>query len=159
LLLLLGVVGAATLLTFDVPQAQPLLVDLVMKVLDIDDATRAADLRKSFPYGLIQSIILMVVMYLMLILYHRTATIQRLYKYMAVLEAKIRDAMNLAGTTQSFTRESSFYAAHKPLLSKFVAAAYLGMLGLLLLSFLGHRVLSDYRAGELWVVAADVALA
>lgn len=158
-LLLLGVVGAATLLTFNVPQAQPLLVDLVMKVLGITDTTRAAELRASFPYGLIQSILLMVVMYLMLILYHRTATIQRFYKYMALLEGDIRDALALAGTTTSFTRESSFYEAHKPLLGRFVAAAYIGMLGLLLLSFLGLRIVGDLSTGNLWVAAVDVLLA
>jgi hypothetical protein len=115
-LLLLGVVGAATLLTSNVPQAQPLLVDLVMKLLGITEATRAAELRSSFPYWLIQSILQMKVMYLMLILYQRTVTIQRLYKYMALLEDEIREALTLASTTKSFTREGSFYEAHKPVL-------------------------------------------
>ena len=127
-LFLLGVVGVATLLTFNVPQAQPLLADLVMKVLDIADTNRAAELRSSFPYGLIQSILLMVVMYLMLILYHRTVTIQRFYKYLALLENEIRDALALTDTATSFTRESSFYQTHKPVLGPFVAVAYVGML-------------------------------
>jgi len=158
-LLLLGVVGAATLLTFNVPQAQPLLVDLVMKVLGITDTNRAAELRTSFPYGLIQSILLMVVMYLMLILYHRTATIQRFYKYMSLLENEIRDSLALPSTAASFTRESSFYQAHKPVLGRFVAASYIGMLGLLLVSFLGLRIVGDITTGNMWVAVVDVVLA
>ena len=158
-LLLLGVVGAATLLTFNVPQAQPLLVDVVMKILGITDTNRAAELRASFPYGVIQSILLMVVMYLMLILYHRTATIQRFYKYMALLENEIRDALALTSTAASFTRESSFYQAHRPVLGRFVAASYIGMLGLLLASFLGFRIAGDVTNGNMWVAAVDLVLA
>jgi hypothetical protein len=158
-LLLLGVVGVATLLTFNVPQAQPLLADLVMKALDISDTNRATELRSSFPYGLIQSILLMVVMYLMLLLYHRTATIQRFYKYLALLENDIRDALAMTGTPTSFTRESSFYQMHKPVLGRFVAVSYAGMLGLLLVSFLGFRIVGDVSTGNLWVATVDIMLA
>jgi hypothetical protein len=158
-LLLLGVVGAATLLTFNVPQAQPLLVDLVMKVLGVTDANRATELRASFPYGLIQSILLMVVLYLMLILYHRTATIQRFYRYLAALENELREVLALTGNAASFTRESSFYQAHKPVLGRFVAASYIGMLGLLLVAFLGLRIVGDFTSGNVWIAAVDVLLA
>src|SRR5262245_65882553 len=68
-LILLAVVGVASLLTFNVSQAQPLLADLISKTVGVEDATRRAELRTSFPYGLIQSILLMVVLYLTLLLY------------------------------------------------------------------------------------------
>ncbi len=158
-LLLLAVVGAATLLTFNVPQAQPLLADLITKVLGITDTKRAAELRNSFPYGLLQSILLMVVLYLTLLLYHRTATIQRFYRYMAILENEIRLGLGLNGDTASFTRESTFYQAYKPVLGRFVAATYIGMLGLLLASFLGFRIWVDVASGDWWVASVDVALA
>jgi hypothetical protein len=57
------------------------------------------------------------------------------------------------------TRESTFYELHKPVLGRFVAASYIGMLGLLLVSFLGLRILGDLNAGSWWVAAADVLLA
>jgi hypothetical protein len=156
--LLLAVVGGATLLTFNVPQAQPLLVDLVMRTLEIQDNSRVQELRSSFPYGLIQSILLMVIMYLTLLLYHRTATIQRFYKYMAFLEDEIRAELGLADTAISFTRESTFYQTHKPVLGKFVAATYNLMLGQLLVAFLGYRIYFDFVGSNSIVAVADILL-
>jgi hypothetical protein len=95
-LVLLATVGAATLLTFNVQEAQPLLVDLVSKFLSIEEATRKAELRTSFPYGLLQSVLLMVVMYLMLVLYHRTTFINRSYRYLEALEIEIRAGLSLS---------------------------------------------------------------
>ncbi|OAI06223.1 hypothetical protein [Methylomonas methanica] len=156
-LLLLAVVGIATLLTFNVAQAQPLLVDLIADALDIED-TRRTELRGSFPYGLVQSILLMVVFYLTVILYHRTATIQRFYVYLANIETEIRQHIALPLGSKSFTRESDFYVANRPTLGRFVAASYIGMLGLLLLAFLGMRVYSDFSNGNLGTGIADVFL-
>ena len=48
-------VGSASLLTFNVSQAQPLLVDIVMNLVGVADQKRAEELRASFPYGLLQS--------------------------------------------------------------------------------------------------------
>jgi hypothetical protein len=62
-LMLLGVVGAASLLTFNVSQAQPILADLIAEAVGAEGATRRAELRTSFPYGILQSILLMVVLY------------------------------------------------------------------------------------------------
>lgn len=157
-LVLLFVVGAATLLTFNVPQAQPLLVDLVAKALDIDDAVRAQELRSSFPYGLMQSILLIVVMYLMLLLYHRTAKIQRFYKYMAELESEIRDDLQLDQCNVGFTREGVYYQKNKPVLGKLVGLSYIMMMGVLLVSFLGYRVYSDFAGGHVGFAVADLAL-
>lgn len=157
-LLLLAVVGVATLLTFNVAQAEPLLVDLVAKMLDINESSRKTELRGSFPYGLVQSILLMVVLYLTVILYHRTATIQRFYMYLAHLEPEIRKHLTLPAESKSFTRESDFYAVHRPLLGKFVAASYIGMLGLLLFAFLGMRIYSDFSSGNYGAGIVDIFL-
>lgn len=159
LLLLLAVVGAATILTFKVSQAEPLLVDLVVKLLDIKGVPRTEELRRSFPYGLIQSILLMVIMYLTLILYHRTATIQRLYKYLARLETELRGELALPANSVSFTREGAFYAAHAPVLQGFVAKSYIAVLGCLLLAFLAGRIGSDVMNGNLLIAAVDILLA
>ena len=121
-LILLAVVGVASLLTFNVSQAQPLLADLISKTVGVEDATRRAELRTSFPYGLIQSILLMVVLYLTLLLYHRTTFILRSYEYLAAIEKELRDALALSSQMVSFTRESSFYMQHRPALSKVIGA-------------------------------------
>src|SRR5882672_8946377 len=94
-LLLLTVVGAATVLTFNVPQAQPLLVDIIAKFVGITDAERLKDLRQSFPYGVVQSILLMTVLYLMVILYHRTVFIQRCYAYLGAIEPELKKSLRL----------------------------------------------------------------
>ena len=51
---LLFVVGSGTLLTFRVSQAEPLLVDFVADIFNIENEERINELRTSFPYGLIQ---------------------------------------------------------------------------------------------------------
>jgi hypothetical protein len=158
-LLLLAVVGGATLLTFNAAQAQPLLVDLIAKLLSIQDASRHKELRASFPYGLIQAILLMIVLYLTLVLYHRTMFIQRSYKYLGKLEGEIRSGLNLDTTSAAFTREGAFYEGNTPRLRHAVAIAYVGMLGLLLLAFLGMRIFSDFAAGSYLLGILDVLVA
>jgi hypothetical protein len=158
-LMLLAVVGVATLLTFNVSATQPLLVDVIASILSIDDAARRAELRTSFPYGLIQSILLMVVLYLMLILYHRTTAILRNYDYLAAVEQEIRDSLELPASMVSFTREGRFYAKAKVRLAPAIGLAYVLMLFCLLVPFLGMRILTDFTSGQYWFGAIDIALA
>ena len=54
-LILLFVVGSGSLLTFKVSQAEPLLVDFVADIFNIQNAERIGELRASFPYGLIHA--------------------------------------------------------------------------------------------------------
>jgi hypothetical protein len=157
-LLLLAVVGAAALLTFNVPQAEPLLVDVVAKVVGISDAERLKELRQSFPYGIIHSILLMIVLYLMVILYHRTAFIRRCYLYLAELEPELKRSLGLPEEALAFTRESTFYRSHKAPYSRFVSITYVGMLGLLLLAFLGFRIYVDFTSGNTAFAVIDLLL-
>ncbi|TFW29504.1 hypothetical protein [Massilia horti] len=158
-LLLLAVVGGATLLTFNASQAQPLLVDLIAKFLSIADAGRRDELRGSFPYGLVQSILLMVVLYLTLLLYHRTTFIKRSYRYLGVLEDEIRAGLGVAPASSAFTREGTFYLRQQLPLSRFVGMTYVVMLGLLLGAFLGMRIYTDLLSGSLWFALVDLVLA
>jgi hypothetical protein len=158
-LLLLGAVGVATLLTFDVGgQARPLLVDFIANTVGVEGDDRDA-LRTGFPYGVVQSILLMVVLYLIVILYHRTVTILRNYQYLAGLEEEIRRGLARDDLRVSFTREGAFYRENRPTVSRYVAVAYVGMLGLLLAAFLGMRIYTDVREAAWAFAAADVALA
>jgi hypothetical protein len=79
-LILLAVIGAATLLTFGATQTNPLLVRWIAKGLDITDKQEIQDLGKSFPFGLLQSLLLVVVFYLVVNLYHRALYVLRNYQ-------------------------------------------------------------------------------
>jgi len=158
-LILLVVVGVATLLTYDVPQAQPLLVDIVAKLLAIDGDARKNELRTGLPYGLIQSIFLMTILYLTLVLYHRTSFINRSYKYLHGLEDEIRALLKLPASSIAFSREGKFYWDRRPKLSRLVGAAYVGMLGILLFAFLWMRITSDLKTGSTAFAIADIFLA
>ena len=157
-LILLAVVGAATLLTFNVPQAQPLLVDLLAKLLSLESEQRRQELRTSLPYGLLQTILLMVVLYLTLILYHRTAFISRTYRYLESLEAEIRTGLEIPNECVAFSREGKYYWSRRPILAKAVWACFVGMLGILLAAFLGARVSNDFATGNLWFAVVDLVL-
>ncbi len=158
-LLLLFVVGLGTLITFKVDQAEPLLVDLIAGLLNIEDAGRIGELRTSFPYGLIQSILLMIVLYLTVQLYHRTINITRNYSYLAHLEEEIREGIGIQQHQLSFTREGSFYWQNSSEFSKLVGVTYILMLGLLLIAFFGMRILVDLLAADIFVIIVDVLLA
>lgn len=160
-LLLLAVIGVATLLTFEVPQANSLLVDFLAALASVQDEARIDELRDGFPFGLLQAIILMVVFYLMVNLYHRAAYVLRNYRYLAELEREIRAELALDPEAVAFSRESSFYWRDRDQskLSGLVKWAYIGLLGLLLVVFLGGRIAGDLGDGNLWLVTADLAIA
>lgn len=156
-LILLLVVGLATLLTFNPTKlvAEPLVVDYIAKTLGSDrDALRAG-----FPYFLIQSILLMVVLYFMVILYHRTTLISRNYIYLAAVEEEIRNRLELAEDELSFTREGRFYEQARSPFQRQIGLAYITMLGVLLMSFLGARIYADFSIGLYWLVGIDMILA
>jgi hypothetical protein len=157
-LILLAVVGAASLLTFNVAQAEPLLVDLIANVMGIEDSVRRNELRVSFPYGLIQSILLMVVLYLTLILYHRTAFITRSYQYLSRTEDEIRLALELNESAVLFSREGRFYSENRPRLSSAIGTTYILMLGMLLLAFLGARLFGDLESAQYLLGVVDLLL-
>jgi hypothetical protein len=158
-LLLLAVVGVAAVLTFNVPQAEPLLVDIIAKVVGITDVGRLNELRQSFPYGVVQSILLMTILYLMVILYHRTAFIRRCYSYLSAIEPEIKRGLGLTDPAVAFTRESTFYQQNKAPFARYVAWTYIAMLGSLLLAFLGWRIYLDFASCNMLFGFIDVALA
>jgi hypothetical protein len=158
LLILLIVVGFSTLLTFNVSEAQPLLVDIIAKLCGITDSTRIAELRKSFPYGIIQSIFIMVVFYLMLNLYHKTSFIKRSYEYLSSVEKDIRDVLDLSASSVSFTREGDFYNSKRSFSAFMTGVSYVLILGILLVSFLGMRIRTDFMTSQIYILWVDIAL-
>jgi hypothetical protein len=158
-LILVGVIGAATLLTFDIPGTQSLLVDFVAKVAGVTGESRVQELRQSFPYGVLQSILLLVVFYLMVNLHHRALYILRNYRYLGALESEIRQQLGLPDGTVAFTRESSFYWGSRGALLGWVKWIYIILLGSLLMAFLLRQIWNDVEAGTTAFLVADAALA
>jgi hypothetical protein len=78
---------------------------------------------------------------------------------LAAIETELRGALGLTSENVSFTRESIFYKAHRPALSKAIGATYVLMLGLLLLAFLGARVYADFKSFQIYFGIVDLLLA
>jgi len=158
-LILLAVIGGATLLTMQVATAQSLLVYWVAKLVGVTESSAVDELRKGFPFGLLQTILLIVVFYLMVTLYHRAIYVLRNFSYLERLEGEIREHLGLAEGTVAFTRESKFYWGCRPWLSGVIKWVYIVMLGALLVTFLRNQILADYRGGTWWLFIVDIAIA
>ncbi|CAI0994857.1 TPA: hypothetical protein ACSTLY_003552 [Serratia fonticola] len=158
LLILLAVVGFSTLLTFNVSEAQPLLVDIIAKLCGITDSARIAELRTTFPYGIIQSIFVIIVFYLMLNLYQKTRFIRRGYLYLSGVESDIRATLNLGEYNVSFTREGEFYEKNQSIAGVITGVSYVLILGLLLMSFLGMRLCTDWQTHQFTIFGVDLIL-
>jgi hypothetical protein len=151
-LILLAVIGAATLLTFSAAQTNPLLVRWIAKALGVTDRQDAQELGKSFPFGLLQSLLLVVVFYLVVNLYHRALYVLRNYRYLAGLEREIRQQLGCP----AFTREGGFYWSDRASLQSAVKWCYIVLVGCLLFAFLGVRVYEDFRTRTLTLVIVDL---
>jgi len=149
----------ATLLTYRPTDTNPLLVDWVTDFLGIDDENRIKELRQSFPFAIVQGVLLTVVFYLMVNLFHRALYVLRNYAYLGALEDEIRDSMRLNTTSVAFTRESTFYWHDRPRLLSTVKWFYVLLLGGLLSAFLYGRITGDWQSDNKALVWVDIAVA
>jgi hypothetical protein len=157
-LVLLGVIAVATLLTFGPAQTNPLLIAWIAKVLGITEGTRIEQLQKSFPFAILQSLLLVVVFYLIVNLYHRALYVLRNYRYLGELEREIRSELNLPPASIAFTRESTFYWGDRAPLLGAVKWVYIIFVGTLLFAFLGGRTLHDFRIGNALLGFVDLTI-
>ena len=127
-LILLAVIGAATLLTFSATQTNPLLVRWIAKVLDVTDKQDIQELGKSFPFGLLQSLLLIVIFYLVVNLYHRALYVLR------------------------------NYWSDRAFLQSAVKWCYIVLVGCLLFAFLGGRIYEDFRTRTLALAVVDLVI-
>lgn len=158
-LILLGVISVATLLIFGGSKTDSMLVYFIAKLVGATDAAGREAIRQGLPFGLVQSILLMVVFYLTVNLYHRALYVLRSYRYLGRLEQEIRQDLALPADSIAFTRESSFYWNDRPPLSGWVKWIYILMLGLLLLAFLGARIIGDFHSHSYLLGLVDLIIA
>ncbi|MBI3913036.1 MAG: hypothetical protein HY327_02390 [Chloroflexi bacterium] len=159
-LILVGFLALATLL-FSLGQtsANSLLVRLVAKLLDLTDVKEIDALKTNINFDLLQTMVLAVVFYLTVNLYHHTTTVLRHYAYLGKLETEIRDALGLDAKSISFTREGAFYSQDPSFWLRLVGKVYVLILFVLLGGFLVLHLTQDVQAGFSLFTVADVAIA
>ena len=140
-LILLAVVASASLLTY-APETNSLLLSWIGKAVGISDQTK---LRASVPFALLQGVLLAVVFYLMVNLFHRALYVLRNYAYLGNVEKEIRDELSISENDHAFTRESTYYWSDRPWPLTSVKWVYAVFLGALLLAFLIGRILADWN--------------
>jgi hypothetical protein len=152
-LALVAVIGAATILTFNPANANPLLALWAGKALGVADTQGFG---KSFPFGLVQSILLVVVFYLTVNLYHRALAVGRNYQYLGDLENEIREQLGSEPHSVAFTREGTYYWQAQKRLQKAVKWCFILLVGSLLFAFLGGRTYNDFKLGKILLALVDM---
>ncbi len=154
-LALIALIGGSTILTFNPGAANSLLVLWAAKALGVPEA-KQVEFGKSFPFGLVQTVLLIAIFYLMVNLYHRSLYIIRNYRYLGALEDEIRTELGSASKSVAFTREGSFYWRSHQGLQSAVKWCFVILVGLLLLAFMGGRIYEDLRLGKGVLILFDV---
>ncbi|HVG31383.1 MAG TPA: hypothetical protein VM864_16855 [Pyrinomonadaceae bacterium] len=148
-LVLVGTIAVAALLTFRVSDAKPLLVKWVAKYLGLSES----ELQMSFPYGLLQTSLMVIIFYLMMNLFHRAHNVLFYYGYLGRLETEIRRHLHLSEASYFFTREGGSYWDDRKK-SKFrglgldaVKYIYMALLFVLLAAFIAKKLYDDFHTG------------
>jgi hypothetical protein len=154
-LLLLGLVSVAVLLTYQAPQANPLLVDWLANALNITDTNRVAEIRNGFPFALLNSALGIAIFYTMLNLYQHSRIIRQNDVYLHGLERELRNKLDLGADSIFFTRESSYNTGERFKDAILIAWTYVISLGLLLFAFIGGRIAEDLQLKNLALIFID----
>lgn len=128
-LVLLGVTGVELLLIYRTDGVLSVIADFYSKFLKDKSPDEIA---RGFPFNLLISILLVVILYLMIQISHRTSHITRTYGYLEQVERDIRNTLEIT-SGHSLTREGEYYRNTQRYLSKLTGAVYALLLGALLL--------------------------
>lgn len=145
-LVLLFTISFASIFSFKSSGGQYLIIDLIIRLLDVQDKDRIIELRNNFPYDIIKLVFMFAIFYMMVNLYHRAYNVLTYYKYLGNLESEIRTVLGLTETQVSFTREGNFYWGNRSKPLNFVKFFYTGILFILLTWFFWLRVSEDYTS-------------
>jgi hypothetical protein len=157
-LFLPAVIGLATLLTFGPAQTSPRLIACIARVLGITENDRITELQRSFPFAMLRGLLLTVVYYLTVNLYHRALYVLRNYRYLGKLENEIREQSTLPVDSVSFARESTFYWNDRAPLLGTVKWIYILFLGALLFALLRGRTYHNFRSATPSLGLLDLAI-
>ncbi|WP_127353116.1 hypothetical protein [Enterobacter kobei] len=80
------------------------------------------------------------------------------YQYLSGVESDIRTALDLPAGSVSFTREGDFYNNSRTFSSFMTGLSYALILGVLLFTFLGMRLLNDWHSQDHFILITDTCL-
>lgn len=148
--------GMGLLLLMHVPTADSLLVAAIAKFLDITDQAVKTDLLEKFPFNILLSGFLVAMFYLMQRLYSTNLSVMRTFMYLGALEAEVRKYLGLPTGSISFTREGSFYWGRRSRIQAMSKYYYVVVLFIILVPFIGFKLIADLESPNLLVIAVDV---
>ena len=148
--------GMGLLLLLRVPEANSLLVDAIAKFLGVTDMERIQQLYANFPFNVLLSGVLVVMFYLMQRLYSTNLSVMRTFMYLGALETEVRKHLGLPTGSISFTREGSFYWGKRSRIQVMSKYYYVVVLFIILVPFIGFKLIADFESPNLLVIAVDV---
>lgn len=153
--ILLVILGIVTLLALRVPQTDSLLIDIIAKIAG---SKRTAELRSSFPFAILQSILMVAILNLIIDLHNLNLRVNRNFQYLGGLENEIRTQLELGGESTFFTLEGKFYDRHwKPSLGM-ISVVYILIIGFLLTSVIVTKIINDFQHFQYILGIVDIAL-
>jgi hypothetical protein len=127
-LVLLGVTGVELLLIYRTDGVLRVIADFYSKFLKDKSPD---DIASGFPFNLLISILLVVILYLMIQISHRTSHIKRTYGYLELVESDLRRTLEIT-TGHSLTREGDYYRNNQSYIFNLTGIVYALLLGALL---------------------------
>ena len=148
--------GIGLLLLLQVPEASSLLVDFIVKLLEITDKERIKQLHESFPIDVILSITFVIVFYLMQKLYSTNLAVSRNYRYLNAVEHEIRNTLGMPEKSISFTREGSFYWNQRTWGQEMSKWYFILVISIVLLPFIFLKIQSDLEVQNHLITSIDI---
>lgn len=136
--------GVGLILLLRIPQANALLIDVVVKFLSITDKTRISELQTNFPFEVLLSTVMVIIFYLMQKLYSTNLSVLRNYLYLGAMENEIRAQLHLTAESVSFTREGSFYWGRRSFAQNISKWLYVVVIFISIVPFTALKTVNDF---------------
>ncbi len=136
-----------------------LLVKYVVKYFALSEQTDQkliAEIGTTIPFSLVLSGILIAMFYFMQRLYSTNLSVMRTFMYLGALETEVRKHLGLPAESISFTREGSFYWGRRSRIQAMSKYYYVVVLFIILVPFIGFKLIADLESPNLLVIAVDV---
>lgn len=153
---LLVLIGLAIVLTYRPNDANPIFIDFVAKCLAVSDTGHMSELQHSFPFAILHDVLLMLIFFLTVNLFHRSLYVLRNFAYLGALERELRIALEIEPHDLAFSREGDFYWKDRPQMLATNKYVYVLLLGVLLIGFLGGRMYQDFHASNWLLLTGDL---
>lgn len=110
---LLLTIGLSTIFTLEDFDDQNAILKLIVDIVGAESGSQITELSDSFAMAFLQTILLIIVFFLMFNLYHRSVTVLRNYQYLGQVEDELREILKIGAILNEdavvYTREGKFY--------------------------------------------------